>query len=129
MMKLLITALSLAVLAYVCQKKFTSAQKVSEKDGGSMHTFFSGNQGQEQSFIANTSNYIFINTEKRNSIVLPNKGFVTKINLTVTGSINVEMKGSTTAGETIPNKVQKQSDGYHSLTAEDFFFVSLIMVN
>jgi hypothetical protein len=128
-MKVLITALGLALMAYSFQKGFASAQKESERDADSVKTFFSGNQGEAQSFIANTSNYILINTEKRNSIVLPSKVFVTKNNLPVTGSIDVEMKANTTAGKIIQDKVHKQSDGYRLLPAEDFLFVSLIMMN
>jgi hypothetical protein len=128
-MKLLITTLGLAVLAYACQKKFTSAQKEGEKDAGSMQSFLSGNQGAVQSFTANTSNYIFINTEKRNSIVLPDNAFIKKNNAPMTGSINVEMKEITTAGEMVLNNGPKQSHGYHLFPAVDFLFVSLIMVN
>ena len=128
-MKLLITTLGLAVLAYACQNELTSAQKESEKDAGSMQTFLSGNQGDVQSFTANTSNYIFINTEKRNSIVLPDNAFIKKNNAPMTGSINVEMKEITTAGEMVLNNGQKQSHGYHLFPAVDFLFGSLIMVN
>jgi hypothetical protein len=128
-MKVLITALGLALMAYSFQKGFASAQKESERDVDSVKTFLNGNKGQAKSFIANTSNYIFLNTEKRNSIVLPNKVFVTKNSLPVRGSIDVEMKANTTAGEIIQDRVQKPSDGYHLLPAEDFLFVSLIMMN
>ena len=78
-MKLLISALSLAVLTYACQKEFSSFLK-SEKDGGPIQTFFNSNRAETQSFTANSSNYIFINTEKRNSIVFPDNAFVTKNN-------------------------------------------------
>ena len=41
-MKVLITALVFAVLAYACQTEFASAQKLSEKGVGSVQTFASG---------------------------------------------------------------------------------------
>ena len=127
-MKLLIAALGLAVLAYACQKEFSSFRK-SDKDAGSMQTFFSGNRAETQNFTTNTSNYIFINTEKRNSIVLPDNAFVLKNNVPMTGSINVEIKEITPAGEMILNNGPTQSDGYHLFPAVDFLFMSLIMVN
>src|SRR5688572_14442030 len=108
MMKLLITTLGLGVLAYACQNEFTSAQIESEKDAGSMQTFLSGNQAEVQSCTANTSNYIFINTEKRNSIVLPENAYIKKNNAPMTGRINVEMNEITTAGEMVLNNGQKQ---------------------
>ena len=129
MMKLLITALGLAVLAYACQKEFTSAQSLSEKDAGSRQTLLSGNPGQAQNFTANTSHYNFINTEKRNEIVFPENSFIVKNNAPVTGSIFVELKEMTRAEEVVFNNSRKQSHGYHFFPAVDFLFLSLIMVN
>ena len=129
MMKLLITALGLAVLAYACQNEFASAQKLSEKDGGFRKTFFGDNQAQAQSFPANSSKYIFTNTEKQDPIVLPENSFKTKNKTPVTGRLNVEMKEMTTAGEVVSNNAPKQSHGYQFFPAVDFLFVSLIMAN
>ena len=129
MMKLLITALGLVFLAYACQNKFTSTQKESEKETGSRQIFFSGNEKQTQSFTANTSNYLFINTEKRNPIVWPDNAYKIKNNAPVTGSVNVEMKDIASTGERVLNNGQKQSHGYNLFPAVDFLFGSLIMVN
>ena len=119
-MKLLITALSLAVLTYACQKEFSSFRK-SEKDAGSIQTFFNSNRAETQSFAANSSNYIFINTEKRNSIVFPDNAFITKNNAPVTGSVNIEIKEITTAGEMILNNAPTQSGGLPLISGGEFF--------
>ena len=121
-MKLLITVLGLAVLACACRNDFTAAQKLSEKDAGFKLTYFSGNHGQADSFTAKTSNYIFINTEKPNPIVLTEKIFIPKNNAPVTGSINVEMKEMTTAKEMVLNNSWKQSHNYQLFPAVDFLF-------
>ena len=128
-MKLLIAAFGLAVLAFACQNEFALAQKESEKDAGSRQTIFSSNQGQAKSFTANTSNYISINTEERNSTVLPGNAFTTKHNTAVTSGIKVEMKAIAKAGKMALDKGRKQSHSYHLFPAVDFLFASLIMVN
>ena len=129
MMKLLITALGLAVLAYAWQNELSPAQKISEKDGGFRQTFSSSNQGEAQSFTANSFKYIFTNTEKRNPIVLPENSFITNNKTPVAGSPNVEMKEMTSAEATVLNDGRKQSNSYQFFPAVDFLFVSLIMVN
>jgi hypothetical protein len=126
-MKLLITALSLAVLAYACERKLALVQKESERDSGSMQTLAVTRENPKA--LPQILPTTFLLMPKRNSIVWPNEVFVTKNNFPLTGSINVEMKRNTKALEMIPNKVPKQSVGYHLLPAEDFLFVSLIMVN
>ena len=128
-MKLLITVIGLAVLACACGNDFTAAQKLSKKEESFQQTFFSGNQGQADSFSANTSNYIFINAEKPNPIVLTEKVFIPKNNTPVTGSINVEKKEMTTTEEMVLNKRGKQSHNHQLFSAVDFLFGSLILVN
>ena len=129
MMKLLSTALCLAVLAYACQNDFTATQKVGGKDAGPGQSLLSGNEGQAHNFTANTFDHVFFNTEKLNLIVLTKKIFIPKDNAPVTGSINVEMKEMTTAKEIVLNNSRKQSHNHRLFPAVDFLFGSLIMVN
>jgi hypothetical protein len=128
-MKLLVTALGLAVLAYACQNEFAFAQKLSEEDSGFRQTAFSGKQEKAKNFTANTFNSTFINTEKRNSIVLPDNSFILKANAPLEESLNLEMKEITKAKEMVLNNGRKQSTADNLFPGEDFLFVSLIMVN
>lgn len=128
-MKLLIASFCLSVLTYACQNHFTAAQKTSEKDAGKGQTLIRGNEEQAHSFTANTSNQIFINTEKPNPIVLTKKTLRPKNYAPAKGSSNVEMKEMTTTKEIVLNNSRKQSHNYALFPAADFLFGSLIIVN
>lgn len=125
-MKLLITALGFAVLAYACQNDFISAQQVIERD--TTLKLSGSKEEQAGSFIANNSYYFFTNTGKQNAVDVK-EYHLRKRNSTTVKTRPVQVNESTAAKEVVVNKNEKRSGAADVFPAEDFLFLSLIMVN
>ena len=126
-MKLLITALGFAVLAYACQNDFISAQQVIERD--TSLKLSGSKEEQAGSFTANDSYYFFTNTGKQNAVDVKEYHLRKRNSTTVKTRPNVQVNESTAAKEVVVNKNEKRSGVADVFPAEDFLFLSLIMVN
>jgi hypothetical protein len=108
----------LAVIAFNCQKEVSYSG--SSETYTSLDQFFEKNQKAPQTFSANSSNAITLQTNKGTRILFQPNSFVTLNNQPVTGDVSIEVKEILTPAEMILSRALPVSNGQPLESAGEF---------